>query len=313
MLLLILVATVISIVMWRTAQPSRPTRATVASINPTSVISTASASTTANATARQNAPKVFRTLRPAIDDLIQQYATQGITRVGVVIEDDRTGETLEQNADALFASASLYKLFVLWRTQIEIRQGRLSDGSLLPLTAANDASAEDGYVLGPYGDTVTVADLRRLMISSSSNTAAQVLAQWFGLGTIEQLLRANGFTATSVLGEPRTTAREVTRFLEGVVNRNLDPHLQPDDYALMLTLLKEQQVNTKLSIGFPDGTVFAHKTGDIPGAHHDAGVIFLPDGRSITITVLTGGDYDASVRFQHDLAELLWQDQAGRN
>ena len=41
--------------------------------------------------------------------------------------------------------------------------------------------------------------------------------------------------------------------------------------------------------------------------HHDAGIVFLPDGRTVSITVMTAGDYDASVQFQHDLAALLWQ------
>src|SRR5436305_255311 len=89
------------------------------------------------------------------------------------------------------------------------------------------------------------------------------------------------------------------------------PRLTPDDYSLMLELLKEQEVNTKLSTGFPDGTIFAHKTGDLTGAHHDAGVVFLPDGRTVSVTVMTAGDYDASVQFQHDLAALLWQDLQG--
>jgi len=247
-----------------------------------------------------------QTLGPTVDQVIARYQPQGITGVGLVIADGRAEDTIERNADTQFAAGSLYKLFLLWRTQVEIRQHKLFDDTELTLNAQNDDSEEDGYSLGTYGDTVSVTDLRRLMITASSNTAAQVLGQYLGWGTVDQLLRARGFTATVITGQARTTPREITRFFDGLVNHTLDPLLTPDDYTLMLQLLKDQEVNTKLSTGLPDGTVFAHKTGDVPGAHNDAGVIFLPDGRVVAITVMVTGDYDASVQLQHDLAALLW-------
>lgn len=313
LLLLIAIALVVSLVVWRVSPPSKtePTASILISSPAATTTATARRTTTASgptAVPRVNALEPL--LGPTLDTIIARYATQGITHIGVVIEDDRTGDVVQRNADDPFAAASLYKLFVLWRTQVEIRQGRLADDTPLPLTAANDDSAEDGYSLGAYGDTVTVSDLRRLMITASSNTAAQVLAQWFGLGTINQLLRANGFTATDVVGPPRTTPREVTRFLAGIIRHDLDPLLTTDDYDEMLSLLREQEVNTKLSTGFPDGTVFAHKTGDITGSHHDAGIVYLPDGRPVTITVMTEGDYDASLRLDRDIADLVWRSLA---
>jgi beta-lactamase class A len=244
----------------------------------------------------------------AVDALIAQYASQGVGSVSVIVEDLHSGEVVARNANAQFDAGSLYKLFVLWETQIAIRNNVLTDDSDLTLTAANDRSDEDGYSLGSYGDTVTVATARRLMIEASNNTAAVLLAEYFGWGTIQQLARAHGFTGTTLIDQQTTSASDVTHFFDGIVNRTLDPRLQPDDYALMLDLLENQEVDTKLSTGFPPNATFAHKTGDVPGAHHDAGVLFLPDNRAICITVLTDGDYDASVAFQHDLAAMLWQD-----
>jgi beta-lactamase class A len=207
-----------------------------------------------------------------------------------------------------FDAGSLYKLFVLWQTQIAIHNGVLTDTTDLTLTAANDRSDEDGYSLGAYGDTVSVTTARRLMIEASNNTAAVLLGEYFGWGTIQQLARSHGFTATTLVDQQTTSANDVARFFDGVVNQTLDPRLGPNDYALMLSLLENQEVDTKLSTGFPSDVVFAHKTGDVTGAHHDAGVLFLPGDRAICITVLTAGDYDPSVAFQHDLAAALWQD-----
>ncbi|MDQ2784571.1 MAG: class A beta-lactamase-related serine hydrolase, partial [Chloroflexota bacterium] len=161
-------------------------------------------------------PGLAQTLGPMVDQTIARYQPQGITGVGLVIADGRAEDTIERNADDLFAAGSLYKLFLLWRTQVEIRQHKLFDDSELTLNAQNDDSEEDGYSLGAYGDTVSVTDLRRLMITASSNTAAQVLGQYLGWGTVDQLLRAHGFTATVVSGQARTTPREVTRFFDGL-------------------------------------------------------------------------------------------------
>ncbi|MDQ6908744.1 MAG: class A beta-lactamase-related serine hydrolase [Chloroflexota bacterium] len=312
LLTLVLVGFVVSVIVWR-ASPSAPLlgqpTATPTSTDQRATTATRGAAGIALPRDSATVPPRFglaQALGPTIDRAITQYQPQGITGVGLVIVDGRPEDIIERNADDRFAAGSLYKLFLLWRTQVEIRQHKLFDTTQLMLTAQNDDAEEDGYALGAYGDTVSVSDLRRLMITASNNTAAQVLGQYFGWGTVDQLLRAHGFTATVVTGPARTTPREVARFLDGLVNRTLDPLLTPDDYTLMIGLLKEQQVNTKLSTGFPDGTVFAHKTGDVPGAHHDAGIIFLPDGRAISIIVMTSGDYDASVQLQHDLAALLW-------
>lgn len=312
LLTLVLVGFVVSVVVWR-ASPSAPLLGQPIA-SPTSVVprgTTPARGASGIGLPRDSAtpPPRFgmaQALGPTIDQVIAQYQPRGITGVGLVIADGRPEDTIERNADDRFAAGSLYKLFLLWRTQVEIRQHKLLDTTELMLTAQNDDAEEDGYSLGAYGDTVSVADLRRLMITASNNTAALVLGQYFGWGTVDQLLRAHGFTATVVSGQARTTPREVARFLDGVVNHTLDPLLTTDDYALMVGLLKDQQVNTKLSTGFPDGTIFAHKTGDVPGAHNDAGVIFLPDGRAVSITVMAAGDYDASVQLQHDLAALLW-------
>jgi beta-lactamase class A len=224
-----------------------------------------------------------------------------------VIEDLHSGEVVARNADTQFDAGSLYKLFVLWQTQVAIRSNVLSDDSDLTLTAASDRSDEDGYALGAYGETVSVATARRLMIEASNNTAAVLLAEYFGWGTIQQLAQAHGFAETTLIDQQTTSASDIARFFDGIVNQTLDPRLGPDDYALMLALLENQEINTKLSTGFPPDATFAHKTGDVPGAHHDAGVLFLPDNRAICVTVLTTGDYDASVAFQHDLAATLWR------
>lgn len=238
-------------------------------------------------------------LDTSIRALVMQYAQQGL-HAGIVISDD-TGESIAVNADDRFTIASLYKLFVLWKIQAEIEAGHLTDQTPLTLTKENDQSDMDGSKLGPYGSTITVDEARRLMITQSNNTAAWVLATWVGWNNLNAYLSAHGFTSTW----EETTPREVARFFQGIANRSLDPALKQSDYTLMLNLLKHQQIPTPLSLGLPPDAVFAHKTGHLDKVDHDAGLLFMPDGRVFAIAVLTTGDNAEGQALMGDVARII--------
>lgn len=246
-------------------------------------------------------------LSATLNQLVKDATDEGVTRVGLVIQDDSGKLALRVNPGDPFVSASLYKLFVLWQVQVEIRSGRLSETTELTLSPEVDDSVEDGYSLGEYGDTLTVAEARRLMITLSNNTASWLLAQRIGWDTIEETLRDHEFHGSDVMPQQVTTAQDVVRFFEQLTQQTLDSRLATRDYDLMLDLLKAQEVNTYLSPGFPTGSVFAHKTGALDDVTHDAGVLFLPDGRKVYVAVLTEGDHDAGRSFMRQVAQRLWQ------
>ncbi|MGN6700687.1 MAG: serine hydrolase, partial [Thermomicrobiales bacterium] len=99
-------------------------------------------------------PEEFDT---AVSQLVAKFGSRGISMVGIVITDSATGDLVTLNEDHPFVAASLYKLFVLWQTQRMIRAGQLSDDTALVLGPDTDDSEEDGYSLGDYGSTITVA------------------------------------------------------------------------------------------------------------------------------------------------------------
>jgi beta-lactamase class A len=251
-------------------------------------------------------PSIGGELGPAVATLVTDYEDAGLHTVGVFVTTDCDEPLAAFNADVVLPTASLYKLFVLWQVQREIAAGHLDDDTALVLSAENDDSAEDGYRLGEYGQAITVAEARTLMITRSNNTAAWMLAQAVGWGAIDRMLIANDF-AHSRAAEGVSTPREIARFFDGLLDHTLDPRLSAADYALMLDLLKGQEVNYLLSAGLPSGTVFAHKTGNLPGVLNDAGIVYLPDGRTITLAVLTTGDEGAGQALMHDLAALVWR------
>lgn len=243
-------------------------------------------------------------LRLGIEALVAGYAAAGSGVAGVVVA-ERGGATIAAvEADRVFATASLYKLFILWGVQRAIAAGDLADDTPLTFCPADDDSKEDGSVPWDYGERVTVAELREAMITASHNSAAWLLARTVGWDAVDQLLASRGFANSRAAGGV-STPREIARLLDGIERRTLDPRLRPADYAAMLALLRAQRINGYLSPGFPPQAIFAHKTGNLPGVLNDAGLL-LPDGRAITIAVMTEGDEAASLALMREVAALVW-------
>lgn len=251
-------------------------------------------------------PPVFScapTLQACIAALVAGYEAFGVA--GVVVTEVGGDPVAAVHGDDTFSTASLYKLFVLWGVQRAIADGDLDDTTLLTFTEEDDDSEDDGYLPWSYGDQVTVAEARELMIAASNNSASWLLARTIGWGEIDRLIEANGFPNSATV-EGVSTPTEIAAFFDGIVTRTLDPHLRAADYATMLQLLRGQLINSYLSPGFPPGADFAHKTGNLPGIINDAGILFLPDGRTVTIVAMTEGDEEASFALLYEVAAAVW-------
>ena len=186
---------------------------------------------------------------------------------GIVVLDLKTGARATVNADRVMWSASLYKLYVA-----EEILRRLRDGALSRDTAAGD------------DDHRTVGDCLRLMIVVSSDDCGVALLRMIGREGHDAVLHREGFTGT-FLGTPqRTTPADVERFFVRVYRGEL---VDAGASAELLQLLKDQQVNDRISLGVPAGTVIAHKTGDRIGWAHDAAIVYAP--RNTYLLVVMSG------------------------
>lgn len=253
--------------------------------------------------------EVLSGLEATLNGLVQDSLDEGLDAASVIIKDGATGQVIQVYPDQVFSSASLYKIFVLWKVQVEINAGRLSEDSLIPRVVYSDESPSDEAVSEPTTDgTISVGEARRLMITLSDNSAAWSLAWAVGWYNIDAMLTRHNYTVTKLDQDiPVTTAAEVTRFFEELNNQTLDDALSQADYAVMLDLFKDQQINSKLPAGLPDGAIFAHKTGNLDSVTHDAGILYTPDGRAVYITVMTDGNYGAGQDLMERVAEFSWQ------
>jgi beta-lactamase class A len=208
-----------------------------------------------------------------------------------------------RNADAPFVAASLYKPFVM--------------AAVLEARAAGTLRLDEAILVEQAG-WVTIDDALRAMITRSSNEAAVALYERVGIEAVNRVAADLGLEQTRMARDPTTlpgwppaadrddpagasdratrfvldsasagwvnvtTPREMARFfsllLEGkVVNRRVS--------ARMLQTLLRQEVDDRFPARLPKRTAIAHKTGNLPGVVHDAGVIYAPDGPVVLVAL----------------------------
>ena len=245
------------------------------------------------------APVPAPTLAAEIDALLD--GEPGV--YGVVVA-TAAGETLYgRNADAPFVAASLYKLPVM--------------AAVLAAQQAGELRLDEAILVENAGE-VTIADALRAMIEESSNEAAVALYERVGIDAVNRTAADLGLDRTRMACDPTTlpgwpprpgpdgrrgeadratrfvldsaalgwvnvtTPRETAAFfgllLRGeVVDRRAS--------ARMLQTLLRQEVDDRFPARLPKGTAVAHKTGNLPGVVHDAGVIYAPDGPVVLVAL----------------------------
>lgn len=236
--------------------------------------------------------------------------------IAVAYVDLATRDTLSLNADSVMHAASTMKLPVMMRLYREADAGRIDlDGKL---RLVNDfASIVDGshYALDPgvdgdsalyamVGDSVTVRDLIRHMITRSSNLATNTLIALANPDSVNAMMRSLGATRMLVLRgvedqkafdrglNNTTTARDLATLLVALETGRA---ASPAATVEMRNILLAQQFNEKIPAGLPAGTPVAHKTGEITAISHDAAIVY-PRGRPpYVLVVLTKGIADPKV------------------
>lgn len=192
---------------------------------------------------------------------------------GIVVKHLGSGVVVSANPKTSFISASLYKPFAAIEALKLVDSGKLSLDQQL-------AAAGGRTVKQCVEDTITVSDnpCGHALLGVTSASTAQGLSS----------LRADGYKHTDLRGSyPSTTAQDVATLFEQLYNGDL---LSKSSTKLLLTALKQQKVNDRLPTGLPAGTVIAHKTGDLEGVVHDAGIVYSDESGDYIISILSGAD-----------------------
>jgi beta-lactamase class A len=173
------------------------------------------------------------------------------------------------------------------------------DGSVYQLSVGDDSDAE---VYRNAGKTMTLADLCEAMITVSSNFAANLLIERVGAEHVRQTVHRLGADGMVVLRgvedqkafdkglNNETTARALEILMLKIAKGEA---VSAKADAAMAAILKRQKFHDAIPAGLPEGTVVAHKTGNITKIHHDAAIVYGP--RPYVLVVLVRGIEDQKV------------------
>ena len=238
-------------------------------------------------------------------------------------------DSLLIHADSTFHAASTMKVPVMIELFKQQRAGTLNlndtivlvnefksivDGSPYSMDIADDS---DDVIYNKIGTKVTLHELMVPMITVSSNLATNVLIERVGAKNVTASMRDLGAANIQVLRgvedqkaydqglSNSTTARDLLRIMQAIAT---DRAGTPEDCAAMVDILEGQQFNEIIPYYLPKDVRVAHKTGVITALHHDAGIVYLPDGRRYVLVLLSKNleDFDAGTQQLAKISRIFY-------
>lgn len=221
----------------------------------------------------------------------------------VVIKNLKTDEEYRFHENVKYDSASLYKLWVLSVVKQKMKDGAFSEEDSLvgdlakldktlstdpePATPSPEVASEDKKEEEPKRISMTVKDAMEKMIIHSDNYAALLLTQKVKPSTITKFLKEYGFVNSKFGSPPRTNAHDIALFYEKLYKGEI---VDEENSREMIELLKRQAINDRLPKYLPRGISVAHKTGELYGSKHDAGIVFSEKGDYIIVVMTNTKD-----------------------
>ncbi|MBN1302284.1 MAG: serine hydrolase [Melioribacteraceae bacterium] len=155
------------------------------------------------------------------------------------------------------------------------------------------------------------------MITVSSNLATNILIDIVGADNIMQTMKQIGANDIQVLRgvedikayrlgkNNTTTAYDLAVILKAIAEKNI---INPGACDQMITVLSEQKFNDIIPELLPENTIVAHKTGSITGVKHDSAIIYLPNGHSYILVLLSSGvaDDEKGKKLQQEISKEIY-------
>lgn len=170
-----------------------------------------------------------------------------------IIKDMTTDIYYSKNENAVFTSASIYKLAVMYK--------------IYELIENNELTLQQEAAPG-----LTIQKALQLMITISDNNSALILAERAGWKKIQSTLEKDSIVGFALNQQtPQVTASAVTQLLERIYfNKAVSLNASRE----MKKLLLAQTINNRIPKYLPTDIQVAHKTGELDFVRHDAGIVF---------------------------------------
>lgn len=224
----------------------------------------------------------------------------------IIINNLKTGEFYSLNEKKVYTAASLYKLWTMATVFGQIEEGKLTEdktlsASIPTLNAAfnlgEDAEASEGAI------TRRVDEALEQMITISHNYSAILLTYTVKNTSVRQFLLNNQLTNSKTGSPPTTNASDIAKYYEKLYKGEL---VSKEASSKMLEILKRQKLNDRIPKYLPKGTVSAHKTGELGGIKHDAGIIFSENGDYIIVMMSSTSAPLKAAEVEANISKQVW-------
>lgn len=226
---------------------------------------------------------------------IRQFDASFDGALGVTAIDLESGRTFGYHGDTVFPTASMIKIPILVRVFQEERAGKFHfpDRITLSPQEAVGGSGRLQFALKKGPVTLTIGELVTAMIEASDNTATNKCIALVGMDNINRMLDQTGFPQTRLRrrmmdsaaaqrgDENVSTPNEMARMVEQIYRGKA---VDAKASAEILEIMKKVQGD--FQAGLPLDVEVASKTGELPGARCQTGVIYLP-GRPFVLSVMS--------------------------
>lgn len=213
---------------------------------------------------------------------IKDYFKDSELEYSVYIKNLKTRESLAINENKRVLSASIIKLFIMGEAFNQNEKGVIDFESRVKIKSQSRIPYSIITMLNP-DNSYTIRDLVTLMIVQSDNTATNMLIEMLGMDKIMDFIeelklkdtllnrRMLDYDARKKGLENITTAYETGTFLEKLYKGEIVSSKASNE---MLEIMKLQLDNTMMRFFIPEEFEIAHKTGELEGVQHDAGIVY---------------------------------------
>ncbi len=226
------------------------------------------------------------TFDPDLSSTVQDSLRGTDGEYGILIKNLKTGEVYMQDENKSFVSASLYKLWLMGTAYTQFETGKLKPtdyiardaGKLNTMFSIASDSAErtSGSVAMDASDAIYNA------ITVSDNYSALLLTSRVTIKELSKFQQITGMIHSTTEVTPHTTPTDIGLFYEKLYNKTL---VNSEASTKMLETLKQQKINDRIPKYLPPYIQVAHKTGELDGYKHDAGIVYTPQGDYIFVAM----------------------------
>lgn len=213
----------------------------------------------------------------------------------VYVKSLNTGASVAIQEDRVVPSASLFKVPILVEVLRQQSLGSLDMDTPVRLQQKHWSDGA-GVLQAQIGKEFPVRELLELMIEVSDNVAALALLDLVKTDNVNLTLQSAGLEATRLRigdvsgdwggrpGENTTSAREMGILFEKIATGKILDEAASQEAIRLLSL--EQQA-AWLPALLPPRARVAHKSGELPGVRHDAGVIYTPRNQFVAVVLVS--------------------------